>query len=283
MAEVGSSSAVRILRVKLNKATNLVAADYGIPGLVEGKSDPYVVLSIGEKKFKSTCISSTLNPVWGYEAFEFHLTERDMYREALIVEVYDHDLLTPDDLIGKAYIALAQFEMEQGGVVEAAWPLDIPDEFTKQNADSLLHVTVEVITGVETQDQIVETMLEFESWSLLQGWKHLSKEYTSQPPIPQGYESALGWVVTLHPFSGPDIIDDLDMNGWFYASSRNKGPWYKSTKNHPTAMYRKREWTRSFTKMRVATQYQTQEQDETIDEILHRYGLSNDTKNRARH
>ncbi|RHY28946.1 hypothetical protein DYB32_005574 [Aphanomyces invadans] len=275
MADLGSN-ATRILRVKLNKATNLVAADYHIPGLVEGKSDPYVVLRIGDQRFKSTCISSTLNPVWGYEAFVFHLTERDMYTAALIVEVYDHDLIKTDDLIGTAYIALAQYEMEQGGVVEAAWPLDIPDGFAKQNVESVLHVTVEVLTADDNQDQIVESMLETQSWSILQGWRHLSKEYTSQPVIPQGFESALGWVVTLHPYSGPDIIDDLDMDGWFYASSL-KGPWYKSTKNHPTAVYRKREWTRSYTKARAASQYQTKEQDDTIDAILQRYGLSDES------
>ncbi|KAH9127367.1 hypothetical protein AeMF1_002319 [Aphanomyces euteiches] len=268
------SVAPRILRVKLNKATDLAAADYRIPGLLQGKSDPYVVFRVGDQKFKSTCISSTLNPVWGHEVFEFTLNEGLMYTQALVVEVYDHDLYKADDLIGTTVVALAQFELEKG-LQDIQWPLDIPDEFSSQDVHSMLHVTVEVLTETEKEARVVEAMVEFQSWSVLRGWNRLSMDYTSKPTIPSGFESPMGWVVTLHPFSGPEVDEDLDMDGWFYSHSMN-GPWYKSGKNHITAVYRKREWTRSFTKMRAAS-IQTKQQDDTIDAILQRYGIKNDS------
>ncbi|KAF0698383.1 Aste57867_10985 [Aphanomyces stellatus] len=265
------TSAPRILRVKLNKATDLAAADYRIPGLLQGKSDPYVVFRVGDQKFKSTCISSTLNPVWGHELFEFTLTEAVMFTQALVVEVYDHDLYKSDDLIGTTVVALAQFELEKD-LQEVEWELDVPDEFANQAVHSVLHATVEVLTGVEKEAQVVEAMVEVQAWGVFSKWTRQSMDRTLTPVIPPGFESAMGWVVTLHPFHGPEVDDDVDMDGWLYAHSM-AGPWYKTSKNHLTAVYRKREWTRSFTKVRaVATQ--TKKEDATIEAILQRYGMT---------
>lgn len=67
------------LKIEVLSASGLMAADFG------GKSDPYVKLGLGlstksitEKSLqKSTCIKSTLNPVWN-QSFTFDVYDRNL-------------------------------------------------------------------------------------------------------------------------------------------------------------------------------------------------------------
>lgn len=59
------------MRVHVLEARDLVAKDTYMMGLVKGKSDPYTVLRVGNKQFKTNTIKETLNPRWNevYEVF----------------------------------------------------------------------------------------------------------------------------------------------------------------------------------------------------------------------
>ncbi|EDV21046.1 uncharacterized protein TRIADDRAFT_60419 [Trichoplax adhaerens] len=81
-----------VLNVVLLEGKNLMAMDDN------GKSDPYCKLRIGNEKFKSKTCSKTLNPVWK-EEYEFHI----YYDQTTIfeLEVYDYDMASKDDFMGK--------------------------------------------------------------------------------------------------------------------------------------------------------------------------------------
>uniref|UniRef100_A0AAY4ESR5 Extended synaptotagmin-like protein 1b n=1 Tax=Denticeps clupeoides TaxID=299321 RepID=A0AAY4ESR5_9TELE len=53
-----------VLRIHLVGGQNLVPKDNLMGGIVKGKSDPYVKISVGGKTFKSHTIKENLNPVW---------------------------------------------------------------------------------------------------------------------------------------------------------------------------------------------------------------------------
>ncbi|EQC37432.1 hypothetical protein SDRG_05035 [Saprolegnia diclina VS20] len=269
----------RRLRLTLHAARDLAAADYTFGGISRGKSDPYVVLRIGDQRFTSSCIASTLNPVWGAEVFEFVLTQDAMYASALVVEVYDHDLFNADDLIGSTVLALAQFEMDKT-MRSLEWPLDVPDEFSSQKVHSVLLVTVQVLepyTDPSLQAEIVDEMVETQKWRPISGWGHSKMETTVEHVIPAAFTSPVGWVIALHEprqqSNNEYCDDDLCPDGWLYAASWD-GPWYKSAKGHPTALCRKRKWTKTYVRTRRALS--TTQQDKTIDAILGKYGLTED-------
>lgn len=51
------------------EATNLVAKDTYMMGMVKGKSDPYVKLRVGNQHFKTKTIKENLDPIWN-EVYE---------------------------------------------------------------------------------------------------------------------------------------------------------------------------------------------------------------------
>lgn len=112
------------LRVILFKCADLAAAD---PDVVGGKSDPYVVFHAGGSTRKSSTVSNDLNPTWGPpEKFEFQL--REWENQFLLVEVFDYDRFSKDDLIGSAVIPLALFAGNRHNELYS-YPLVLPDEF----------------------------------------------------------------------------------------------------------------------------------------------------------
>ncbi|KAE9004554.1 hypothetical protein PR001_g16701 [Phytophthora rubi] len=112
-----------VVTVVLFKCEDLAAADLDIAG---GKSDPYVVFSLGDETRKSSCVMNDLNPQWSPpEKFEFHVDEWES--EFLIAQVFDYDRLSKDDLIGSAVIPLTLYA---GGrhCEMYSYPLVLPDE-----------------------------------------------------------------------------------------------------------------------------------------------------------
>jgi len=63
-----------------------------------GKSDPFCVIRLGSKAFKTKVIFKNLNPVWD-ETFNFDVF--DYENDKFVIEVYDHDEIGKNDLIGK--------------------------------------------------------------------------------------------------------------------------------------------------------------------------------------
>ncbi|XP_060692588.1 fer-1-like protein 4 [Hemiscyllium ocellatum] len=88
-----------LVRVYLVKATNLAPTD------LNGKSDPYIVVKVGEQvqDSKDRYIPKQLNPVFG-EVFE--MTVAFPMETELTVSIFDHDMVGTDDLIGETKLDL---------------------------------------------------------------------------------------------------------------------------------------------------------------------------------
>jgi len=93
-----------VLTVAVVAATGLKNTDRGLFRRSGDCSDPYVMVSAGNKKLRTKTINNNLNPAWNSEWFSFSLGDAD---QSLELEVFDSDLLTFDDLLGKAKIDLA--------------------------------------------------------------------------------------------------------------------------------------------------------------------------------
>lgn len=63
-----------VVRVHLLEARDLVAKDTYMMGLVKGKSDPYAMLRVGNRNFKSKTIKENLHPKWN-EVYEVEISE----------------------------------------------------------------------------------------------------------------------------------------------------------------------------------------------------------------
>nr|TKW22452.1 hypothetical protein SEVIR_4G229600v2 [Setaria viridis] len=94
-SEAGMVEFIGILKVKVIRGTKLAVRD-----LIS--SDPYVVLTLGQQKAKTSVIKRNLNPVWNEE---LKLSVPQKYGP-LKLEVFDHDLLSRDDKMGEAEIDL---------------------------------------------------------------------------------------------------------------------------------------------------------------------------------
>uniref|UniRef100_A0A669E2W4 Extended synaptotagmin-like protein 1b n=1 Tax=Oreochromis niloticus TaxID=8128 RepID=A0A669E2W4_ORENI len=86
-----------LLRIHLLAGQNLVPKDNLMGGMVKGKSDPYVKISIGGETFTSEVIKGNLNPTWN-EMYEVILTQ--LPGQDLHVEVFDKDMDMKDDFMG---------------------------------------------------------------------------------------------------------------------------------------------------------------------------------------
>ncbi|XP_078275356.1 fer-1-like protein 4 [Rhinoraja longicauda] len=88
-----------LVRIYVVKATNLAPTD------LNGKSDPYIVVKIGEQiqDSKERYIPKQLNPIFG-EVFE--MTVAFPMETELIVSIFDHDMVGKDDLIGETKLDL---------------------------------------------------------------------------------------------------------------------------------------------------------------------------------
>lgn len=96
------------LTVHLHHGANLPAKDR------RGTSDPFVVLYLVPNKeeiFESKVIQQTLDPVFD-QSFEFKkLTPDDIFRQTLILRVYDHDKFSKNDSIGGVILPLKNTEL----------------------------------------------------------------------------------------------------------------------------------------------------------------------------
>jgi hypothetical protein len=102
------------LKVFVNEATNLFGAD------LDGKSDPYLVLKIGEgNQFsaieKTRKISNTKNPQWKET---FTLNVNNPLTEFLFLEVWNKESMSKDDSLGTARVSLTDL---QRGVEKQVW------------------------------------------------------------------------------------------------------------------------------------------------------------------
>ncbi|KAM4744075.1 LOW QUALITY PROTEIN: multiple C2 and transmembrane domain-containing protein 2-like [Anableps anableps] len=87
---------VGLLQIKVIKATDLIAAD------LNGKSDPFCVLELGNDRLQTHTVYKNLNPEWNQV---FTLPVRDIH-DVLIVSVFDDDGDKAPDFLGKVAIPL---------------------------------------------------------------------------------------------------------------------------------------------------------------------------------
>ncbi|ODQ79516.1 hypothetical protein BABINDRAFT_161907 [Babjeviella inositovora NRRL Y-12698] len=90
------------LQLEVLGAEGLMAADRN------GKSDPYVKLFLNNcEVFKSEKVKKTLDPTWN-ELVTLPIPSRS--RSRLLLQVYDWDAMSDDDLLGSAMVDLTQLE-----------------------------------------------------------------------------------------------------------------------------------------------------------------------------
>ncbi|KAK3888034.1 hypothetical protein Pcinc_007895 [Petrolisthes cinctipes] len=76
----------------------------------DGLSDPYVKFRLGNEKYKSKVEVHTLNPKW-LEQFDFHSFEDQS--QILEITVWDKDVRSKDDFMGKCNIDISEYEREK--------------------------------------------------------------------------------------------------------------------------------------------------------------------------
>ncbi|XP_042872234.1 multiple C2 and transmembrane domain-containing protein-like isoform X5 [Penaeus japonicus] len=76
----------------------------------DGTSDPYVKFRLGNEKYKSKVEMHTLTPKW-LEQFDFHLFEDQS--QLLELTVWDKDVRSKDDFMGRCTLDLTQYEREK--------------------------------------------------------------------------------------------------------------------------------------------------------------------------
>ncbi|RHY94490.1 hypothetical protein DYB35_002004 [Aphanomyces astaci] len=257
------ASTTCLVRVQLHRAANLVAADSVFMG---GKSDPYVLFSIGNVQQKSSMHRSTLDPVWHNEIFDFDLTRRTP--AVLLVHVFDFDQFSADELIGSVSIPLHEVEETNDPDEARTFGLTIPPKFaTKKPSTVTLQFefgswiddddddTNHETDGAKSHDGPVQLVMwenerhhrghwgaanlkatDRQAWSV--GATSAAAREAIAPKIPLGMESHLGWAVDRR---------HGDPNGWFYAASFD-GPWMNGP--HASAVVRRRKWTQRCTRRR---------------------------------
>lgn len=97
---------VSVLKVTVIEGRNLIPMD------VNGLSDPYVHLQVGDQEIETQYQANTLNPIWN-ETFTFQVKPNN---PNLVITVYDYDSMssTPD-FEGMVVIPLKSL---QGGEID---------------------------------------------------------------------------------------------------------------------------------------------------------------------
>ncbi|XP_044000185.1 multiple C2 and transmembrane domain-containing protein 2-like isoform X1 [Gambusia affinis] len=91
---------IGLLQVKVINASDLIAAD------LNGKSDPFCVLELGNDRLRTHTVYKNLNPKWNQV---FTLPVRDIH-EVLMVSVFDDDGDKAPDFLGKVAIPLLSIQ-----------------------------------------------------------------------------------------------------------------------------------------------------------------------------
>ncbi|KAL6844059.1 hypothetical protein ACP4OV_025732 [Aristida adscensionis] len=107
-----------VLSVTVISGEDLPAMD------MNGKSDPYVVLSLkkSKTKYKTRVVNESLNPIWN-QTFDFVV--EDGLHDMLILEAYDHDTFRRD-YMGRCILTLTKVLLEE----------DYKDSFSLEGAKS---------------------------------------------------------------------------------------------------------------------------------------------------
>jgi len=106
-----------VLRVKLMRASDLVNKD----GFASGKSDPYIIMTVGAHTHRVPTINDTLNPHWDL-TYDFPIDVVE--GQELLLEFYDDDDRQDDEFLGRAKIQTSV--VADRGYIEGYW-VDLVD------------------------------------------------------------------------------------------------------------------------------------------------------------
>merc|ERR1712032_1099790 len=77
-----------------------------------GKADPYVALTYGSHKAKSSVVKNNLNPEWNFDNL---LTINEKVSDEVLLEVYDKDTGSKDDFMGRGSLPISELTtLKQG-------------------------------------------------------------------------------------------------------------------------------------------------------------------------
>merc|ERR1712181_93363 len=77
-----------------------------------GKADPYVALTYGSHKTKSSVVKNNLNPEWNFDNL---LTINEKASDEVLLEVYDKDTGSKDDFMGRVSLPISELTtLKQG-------------------------------------------------------------------------------------------------------------------------------------------------------------------------
>jgi len=98
LSALKSPPPVGLLQVAPVRASNLKMSDFSLGlGLLQKAPDPYIILKVGDQKWKSSRKNNNANPTWEGEGALFTIWGLD---QSLRADVFDHDHLTGHDFLG---------------------------------------------------------------------------------------------------------------------------------------------------------------------------------------
>merc|ERR1719209_1579238 len=142
------TTAKDVAKSKLTRVTiNVVRARNLSKTSKFGKADPYVLVSIDEKKFKSVKVANSSNPEWNFVNTVY--VDKESTTE-FSVEVYDEDTFTKDDFLGRVLLKNKDLSRLQQG----QW---IPLEGCKSGEILISAEIVDDVEGAKDQLQFLTT------------------------------------------------------------------------------------------------------------------------------
>jgi hypothetical protein len=159
--ELNTPKPIGVMRVSALSATTLDAADWHLFG---SSSDPYVRVRFSDEDWRSSTKNKTLNPVWGGSEDVHDFVVYD-FQQKFLIEVYDADTFSSDDLLGRTKRLTAREALK---LSKTQLPLEAA-EGTPKDKEFATHGCV---------------VLKFEWLQILEGAHH-------RP------ENADGWLVTV--------------------------------------------------------------------------------------
>ncbi|XP_038078610.1 intersectin-1-like [Patiria miniata] len=79
---------------------------------ITGRADPYCEVRMGSQEHRTRVVPDTLRPVWDAS---MQFTVKDLQQDVLCITVYDRDLFSPNDFLGRTEVRVADVIKERKG------------------------------------------------------------------------------------------------------------------------------------------------------------------------
>ncbi|KAJ6238007.1 phosphatidylserine decarboxylase [Anaeramoeba flamelloides] len=173
-----------LVTIKIFFGENLQSSDYN------GSSDPYCSITLNNQTLSTKVVHKSLNPKWD-ETFKL---KESQLPESIKFKVYDWDLLSRDDPLGKAKLNLQDIEVGKEVIRELAL-----DGKGKDKSEALGKIKVGVtIQEIEAEEGLAQKPLGIVRFNILEG-KDLKKRliqgklnpYTTTQLGHQAYQTSI--------------------------------------------------------------------------------------------